>query len=263
MSSGGHSLSFVLLPTSQMPSLDEFRSTWGDVARGAAAPNVRAWDSESAELDVDGVTTIVSLMPFPVPKQEAEAAAARSLSAMRSGGFSPAPHVAHLMIASTSPTHSHVERLLRHTRVVAALTKVSRAIGVYEGNASATHEPSFYVNVAANGPQPPLMLWNGVSIAKGAETTEVLTLGMGQLELPDLLLVVPSGQGNEGLAFVFDLLSYVISRGSAIPEGETVGRTAEEKLPVSYVPSPVDPATRVMKVELPRAKKRWWPFGAN
>lgn len=45
MTSGGHSLSFVLLPTSEMPSLDDFRSAWGDVARGAAA-----WEAQSLEL---------------------------------------------------------------------------------------------------------------------------------------------------------------------------------------------------------------------
>jgi hypothetical protein len=61
-----------------MPSLDAFRSAWGDIARGAAAQNVRAWEAQSLELDVDGVTTIVSLIPLPVPNQEAEGAAARS-----------------------------------------------------------------------------------------------------------------------------------------------------------------------------------------
>jgi hypothetical protein len=78
---------------------------------------------------------------------------------------------------------------------------------------------------------------------------------MAQLELPDLLLVGPSGEGNALVLFAFDLLSYVVSRGGAIPEGDTVGRTASEELPVVYVPSPIDSAVRVMKVELPRLKK--------
>lgn len=176
---------------------------------------------------------------------------------------SAAPHVAHLAVVSLSPKASPVERLLRHTRVVAALTKASHAIGVYEGNANATHDPAFYVDVVANGPDLPLMLWNGISLAKTPDTVELLTLGMAQLGFPDLLLVGPAGQGNDALLFAFNLLGYVISRGGPIPEGETVGRTAAEKLPVTYVPSPVDPSVRVMKVELPRPKKGWWPFGRN
>jgi hypothetical protein len=33
-------------------------------------------------------------------------------------------------------------------------------------------------------------------------------------------------------------------------DGDTVGRTAAEKLPVHYVPSPVDPKVKVWRVEL-------------
>jgi hypothetical protein len=200
---------------------------------------------------------------MPVPKKEAEAAASTSLSALRAGGFSPAPHVAHLLIATTSTTESPVQRLLRHTRVVAAFTKASRATGVYEGNAHATHDPSFYVDVVSEGSELPLMLWTGVSIARTDATVEVLTLGMAQFALPDLLLVAPAGQGDDALPFAFDLLGYVVARGSPLPEGETVGRTATEKLPVSYAPSPINSDTLVMRVELPGPKKRWWPFGMN
>ena len=95
------------------------------------------------------------------------------------------------------------------------------------------------------------MLWNGLSITKKPGSVELLTLGMGQLDLPDLLLVAPSGGGNQALNFAFDLLGYVVSQGSLIPEGETVGRTEAEKLPVAYVPSPLDANKRVMKIELP------------
>ena len=35
-----------------------------------------------------------------------------------------------------------------------------------------------------------------------------------------------------------------------MPDGDTVGRTAAEKLPAHYVPSPVDPKAKVWRVEL-------------
>jgi hypothetical protein len=257
-------VSFVLLPAAALPSADDFRAAWRDIVKGAAAPAETRWDADSAAVELDGTTTVVTLMPFPVPNGEAEAAAPRSLSAMRAQGVTPATHVAHLAVASIAPTGSPVERLLRHTRVVAAFAKACKATGVYEGNAGATHDPAFYVDVVSSGgDRLPLMLWNGISLAKTADTVELLTLGMGQLGLPDLLLVAPPGQGNASMLFGFDLLSYVVSRGSPIPEGETVGRTAAEKLPVTYVPSPVDSTVRVMKVELPRKKKSLWPFGGN
>jgi hypothetical protein len=73
---------------------------------------------------------------------------------------------------------------------------------------------------------------------------------MKQLELPDLLLVAPSGKADEALPMLYDLLAYVVSRGRPLAEGDTVGRTAAEKLPVHYVPSPVDPKMNVWRVEL-------------
>jgi len=58
------------------------------------------------------------------------------------------------------------------------------------------------------------------------------------------LLVAPSGQGNEALAFTFDLLKYVLSLGRPLTKGETVGRIASEKLPVTYAPHRSIPQSR-------------------
>jgi Domain of unknown function (DUF4261) len=77
-----------------------------------------------------------------------------------------------------------------------------------------------------------------------------LSLGMKQLELPDLLLVVPSGKADEALPMLYDLLAYAVSRGRPLADGDRVGRTEAEKLPVHYVPSPVDPKVKVWRVEL-------------
>ena len=77
-----------------------------------------------------------------------------------------------------------------------------------------------------------------------------MSLGMKQLELPDLLLVAPSGKADEALPMLYDLLAYVVSRGRPLADGDTVGRTAAEKLPVHYVPSPVDRKVKVWRVEL-------------
>jgi hypothetical protein len=133
------------------------------------------------------------------------------------------------------------------------VTKASRAVGVYWGNARATHDPAFFISVAQ---EPALasrvMLWTGVSLAREADgRLSLLSLGMQQLDLPDLLLVASqSTGGNDALATFFDLLAYVAQREKPIPEGDTVGRNAEEHLLVRYVPSPLDPSKKVWRVEL-------------
>ncbi|MDX2008568.1 MAG: DUF4261 domain-containing protein [Myxococcaceae bacterium] len=195
------------------------------------------------------VSTLVALMEAPVPKGEADEATARSVSSFRRGGFTLPPHLGHLLVTTMGDEMKTAVGLTRHTQVVAAITQASKAVGVYEGNAGATHAPDFYVSVATEATHP-TMLWNGVSLVRTPERLELLSLGMGQLELPDLLLVAPAAMGNEALGFFFDLLAYVAQRGTRIPAGETVGRDESEKLTVHYVPSPVDDAVEVARVSM-------------
>ena len=74
---------------------------------------------------------------------------------------------------------------------------------------------------------------------------------MKQLALPDLLLVTPRAEANDAIGTFFELLGYVAALGRPLTEGETVGRSAAERLPVRYVPSPIDADSRVWRVELP------------
>lgn len=193
--------------------------------------------------------TIAALMNVPVPGGEADEAVSRSLSAFTKGGFTLPPHRAHLLVTSLGDGTKTAEGLAQHTRVVAALTRATGAVGVYEGNAGATHEPAFYVDVASTT-RFPTMLWNGFSLVRTPERVELLSLGMGQLDLPNLLLVAPAAEGNSALGFFFDLLAYIAGRGDRIPEGETVGRDANEKLAVRYVPSPIDESVEVARISM-------------
>lgn len=78
----------------------------------------------------------------------------------------------------------------------------------------------------------------------------MLSLGMKQLDLPELLLIAPKSSGNSALEPFFTFLSYVANRGEPVPEGDTIGRSETEKLRVQYVPSPLDRKTKVWRVEI-------------
>jgi hypothetical protein len=81
--------------------------------------------------------------------------------------------------------------------------------------------------------------------------TSVLSFGMQQLSLPDLLL---SGAGGDELPdtidFFFSALATVAERGQAPNEGETIPRSLLSRPKVSYGSSPVDAAVKVWKLEL-------------
>lgn len=197
----------------------------------------------------DGV--FVALFPAPVPNREADQGARFSVGSLGTGWTLP-PHGAHLVVTSTiAPDSNLLQSISRFTSLVAAVTQASDSVGVYWGNAGATHGADFFTSVASeHGVTPRVMLWTGVSVARRRGRLSLLSLGMGQLNLPDLLLLAPPS-GNATLETFFDLLAYLANRGTAMPEGDTVGRTAEERLKVHYVDSPVNPGKIVWRVELP------------
>jgi hypothetical protein len=216
------------------------------VEKGPGGPGV-------LEFEVNGAMALVTLMPVPVPNREADEAARYSISSQGTGWKLPG-HKAHLTVTLHQIGKvSAVEWLSRFTSFLAAVTEASRAVGVYWGNARVTHDPKFVLS-AARDPDiaSRILLWTGISVAREPSgRLSLLSLGMDQLGLPDLLLTAPKAVGNDALPAFFEFLALVAERGSPLPEGHTVGRKASERLPVRYVPSPIDASKKVWRVDLP------------
>ena len=212
-------------------------------------------DSAAAVLEFefppDGRALLVT-MPYSVPNEEAEEGAQFSVSSIGTGWTLP-KHNAHIVVnLRDTSSSSALESLSRFTSLLAAVVKASGAVGIYWGNAGATHDPEFFVSIAESPDiVPRILLWTGVSIANQTDGgVSILSLGMKQLDLPDLLLIAPKSSKDASLETFFELLGYAVELGRPIPEGETVGRSDAERLPVSYVPSPVDADAKVWRVEM-------------
>lgn len=242
-------LCFVLLPKNELPKKAALAKALKEFPELAKATVSFDEDRSSVVLELGDTQAIAALMPAPVPNGEADGATERSLSALN-GSWSLPAHAAHLVVVEGGSAPS-LDALILFTRFVAVLTRASHAVGVYWGEAHATHHPEFVVDIAKS--DLPLPVWIGVSAASGAKGFELLSIGMRQLALPDLLLRSPT-IGGEALGFFFDLLAYVVNRGKKLPEGDTVGRDEKEKLKVKYVKSPIDPKARVWSVTLPGKK---------
>ena len=257
---GMNHLAFVLLSEARLPQAQEIAHALREFA--ALDEYLQAEADETGENTSNqvislklntGETAFVALMPTAVPKGEADHYARFSLSSFRNGWKLP-PHCAHIVVAlNAAVPASPIVRLSRFTSLLAAVTKSSPAVGVYWGNAGATHDSEFFLSIASEpGIAPRMMLWSGVSIGHEKDgRLSMLSLGMQQLNLPDVLLAAGGASANAAAATLFDLLSYIADRGEALPEGDTVGTTADERLPVHYVQSPIDSAKRVCRVELP------------
>lgn len=199
----------------------------------------------------DNAMLMAALMPMPIPNGEAEDNVRFSLSSFKEGWKLPA-YQAHVMVTMMGGAGSPVATMATFTAFVAAVTAASTAVGVYWGNAGATHSREFLLGAAEEKDSPVrLMVWSGISIAREDDgRLSLLSLGMSQLGLPDLLLTPKKSMSpGDAIMTVYDLLAYCLSLGKPIPAGNTIGRTADERIPVRYVPSPRDPSVKVMHVD--------------
>ena len=202
----------------------------------------------------NGAVVFVSMMPVPIRTGEVERAARFSLSALMGIENVMPPHKAHLMVVLRRATPHLLQHLDRFTSVLASVMRASPAVGVYWGQAGAAHRRTFFLRIASerhHGSR--VCLWTGVSVARKADgRLSLLSLGMKQLGLPDLLLNAPRNRSVSSVVELFvDLLGYAAKRGKPIPEGDTVGRSQTERLPVHYVTSPIDPQAKVWQID-------WW-----
>lgn len=231
------------------PALEE---GWGD-------------DGEPLEVEREGEATFIRfgdgqgraalmVMP-PIPGGEAEKARELSIAALRD--LPPMePQRAHVLVTLVGAPPG-LDGLLRLTWLTAAVTKATGGHAVHWGAAPVTHDAEFFLDVTKGlGPDDvPIMLWLGMSVAGGDGGRTLLSWGMeAQLGIEELLLEVGAFDPPEALEFFFDLLLYAARRGAAVPAGETVGRTAGEKLAVRAAPHPVDPQRTVWAVDLSGAE---------
>jgi hypothetical protein len=246
-------LVFVL--TAGQPTIDADRVAAAYARLMPDAPRLVVAERRGSDAiwDVNGTgqSLIAAVMPAPVPNGEADEAARYSASAIGGGWKMPA-HTSHVtVVMHGQATRPHLQALTQFTAMVAALVSSVDAVGVYWGAAGVTHEPKFFAGIAADAQAgPPTMVWTGLSLARQGNRVSLLSTGMEAMTgLPDLLLTAPRQQANDALGFFYDLLGYVVRGGTALPEGHAVGRTAEEKLHIRYVPSPVDATRKVMSVD--------------
>jgi len=258
----GTHLAFVMLEKPVLPSEESLRKSLATYSGPDEA--IRLVDDDGGReakepgpevmiVQLEGIgSAFVALMPAPIPNGEAEASFDFSMSSFAEGA-SLASHQAHLIVtlAGIDPDCAPLKALMAFTSLLAAVVEASPSVGVYWGNAGATHSKEFFLSMAAEREvNPRLLLWNGISRAsEPGGKVSLLSYGMGQLALPDLYFVCDLQQAGDAMGRFFDLLAYVASRGEAIPDGDTIGASEQERIPVKYVQSPADSSKVVWRVE--------------
>lgn len=227
-SNGNVLAGFVLLTDANMdwPRFRHYlKEDWGITPQDEVKDNAIVFET-------DGMIAACSLMPNPVPNHEAEENAKNNIL-WRDGVKEVAKHGAHVMVAVMNKKSS-IEQSVLFAKIASSLLKLKNTIGIYKN--PTVYEKNFYVQAAEAMKQDelpiPIMVYVGMYITKDGllcgYTSGLRYFGYEEIEVVDTPV-----QPEELYRFLLAISDYVISADVHLKDGETIGFTDEQKLPIT------------------------------
>jgi len=185
----------------------------------------------------DDMTVACSLLPNPVPNGEAEASAKNNLL-WKDASEAVAKHAAHVLVAvmdTEDPKEQDpVSAGMLLCKVASSMLKLKNTIGIYRN--PTVFERSFYIEVAEGlkkGQMPiPIMLHFGMYVNKESLLCG-FTYGLRALGKQEIEVIGSHAQPQELFSFLLSISEYILSEDIELKDGETIGFTEEQRLPIT------------------------------
>ncbi len=189
-------------------------------------------DAKAEELvfQLEGLLAAVSLMPSPVPGQEAEENA-KGNYLWPEAVAQAAKHQAHLLVVVTGDDPHKAGELF--VKLGACCCGLPEALGFY--TSGTVFEPQTYrdfAEVLREGQLPVLnLVWFGLYVGEngvGGCTNGLAAFGKDEIEVLPTQEAEPDKLRN----FLMDVAYYVLSQDATLQDGDTIGFSEEQKLPI-------------------------------
>ena len=231
----GSFLGFVLLREAKWEKKTTFRilrEKWGITPDDAGEDPERDKDENMAVFWVDGTMCAYSLMPAPVPNGEAEHFAAANYF-WREAVEVTKTHTAHLLITVMGDPKDPVKAAKLFTALAASALEQPEVLGIY--TSGTVLAPDHYLKVASDMKDGdlPIMDWIYIGLYQGEKGVCGYTYGLSSFGREEMEVLDSDHAPGEIMEFLYDLCLYLLKGDAYIRDGETVGHSAEEKLPVT------------------------------
>ena len=176
---------------------------------------------------------VISLMPARVPDGEAEYFAETNYMWPEAVEVTKT-HQAHVLVAVLAHGLSPVEAGKLHVKVIATCLKQSNTIGVYVSGT--VFRPEFYIEVAnmmkSDEDALPMLDWVYFGLYQSEEGNNVYTYGMTAFGKEEMEILGSKHGLTELQRFMLGIACYVIGSDVTLHEGETLGVSKEQRLPI-------------------------------
>lgn len=195
---------------------------------------------------------VVQVMPMGFPHPDAQRTRIAGPTAVKPADANAATD--HIMIVSQGLTGTPRERDGFLAAVTAAVIDTVPAVGAMLGHGALFHKARLFRDAVAGaqrGPIPPLIAVD-ISMARQADSRmSFLTHGMPRYGRENLYVTCAITDGNSATQFAMGLVRWMLTDPTKhFPTGDTVGRTASERIRVQRVPHPFREGEVVMRLDL-------------
>lgn len=173
----------------------------------------------------------VSLMPAPIPDGEADDYAKANYMWPEAESVTKS-HKAHLLIAVTGAENNLIDTAKMITKITDVCLKQKNAVAVYADGA--VYEPEFYHIVAQSlhDEALPILDWVWFGICRNGDVPGIYTYGMRKFGKEEIEVYADAPLGDIR-DFVLSMASYVLEYDVTLNDGETIGFSEEQKLPIT------------------------------
>ncbi|MDE6733225.1 MAG: DUF4261 domain-containing protein [Oscillospiraceae bacterium] len=190
-------------------------------------------DGKLVYANVEGMRVVVGLIEAPVPDGEAEYWAQGNYM-WKDGVEVVKKHKAQLIVCVLSETDDIIAKGKLFVKLAASALNQGNALAFY--NEGAVFPPDMYRAFAEpmkNG-ELPYLCWVWFGLYGNEKESGVYTYGMRRFGKQEMETYVPreTADLNRIRGFMLDIAAYVLSGNVTLKDGETIGFSAEQKLPI-------------------------------
>ena len=240
-------LSFVLLSEQAYPDPGKLIESASEL--GLSLTYESSGENSMVFAVASGGQLLLGLMPAPHPDAHQ----------MPTGPLSPdanvvAQHVGHYIITGFGLPGSELDIELTMCKLTAAVIVASPAVAAMLGPGLMFYRADVFAGMVATSAaegQVPSAITVDITAERESETRmSFLTHGLHKYGREEFYLTAPI-EGTGAISYLMMMVNWMITdRDKVLPTGDTVGRTADEKILIQRVPSPIPDKPNVIRLDM-------------
>lgn len=187
--------------------------------------------------EADGLRVMVGLIEGKIPNGEAEHFAGANYM-WREAVEVVSGHNAQLIVCIMSKSDDLIGKGKLFVKLAASALRQEHALAFY--SEGAVYEPDFYISAAEfmKKGELPIINWVWFGLYGDEEKWGVYTYGMRRFAKEEIEIYVKRGEKDldDIRGFLANMVDYILSEDVTLLDGETIGFTAEQKIPITLSP---------------------------